>query len=203
MSRLVSQNNDNVEQYHTISKILVITVLSFMYACRWTIHGSEQNIYAQLTVFPNSRTCPKCHRKPYKSLCQNLEPPNRFISVFPCFPHEDGHFGVPNRWHKASMLPFLVAKSQLGWLGVSLESGARMEPIQIAVENADLDIALLLMKYGADVGQISDGTAKDGKNIQQFLRMFLRCQWLGFVMGILRYSWDSRKWPFWFDMLDI
>ena len=45
-----------------------------------------------------------------------------------------------------------------------------MEPIQIAVENADLDIALLLMKYGADVGQISDGTAKDGKNIQQFLR---------------------------------
>ncbi|CAL1148336.1 unnamed protein product [Cladocopium goreaui] len=40
-------------------------------------------------------------------------------------------------------------------------SGARMEPIQIVVENADLDIALLLMKYGADVGQISDGTAKD------------------------------------------
>ena len=38
-----------------------------------------------------------------------------------------------------------------------------MEPIQIAVENADLDIALLLMKYGADVGQISDGTAKDGE----------------------------------------
>jgi hypothetical protein len=47
-----------------------------------------------------------------------------------------------------------------------------MEPIQIAVENADLDIALLLMKYGADVGQISDGTAKDGcKNIQQFLHV--------------------------------
>ena len=34
MSRLVSHNNDNVEQYHTIPKILVITVLSFMYACR-------------------------------------------------------------------------------------------------------------------------------------------------------------------------
>ena len=37
-----------------------------------------------------------------------------------------------------------------------------MEPLQIAVENADLDIALLLMKYGADVTEISDGTAKDG-----------------------------------------
>ena len=44
-----------------------------------------------------------------------------------------------------------------------------MEPIQIAVEKKDLDIALLLMKYGADVKRISDGTAKDTAESQQKL----------------------------------